>query len=255
VSGFAAFVRKEAIEIVRTWRIWVLPGILLVFAVTGPVTARYVGEIVGALAPGNMKEAFAAMPAPTYLDSYAQWIKNLSQIALFAVIIMYGGIVSSESKSGTAILVLTKPVSRAAFVAAKALVHSTFLAVTVLAGTLITWAGTVWMFGTAPAGALFAAAGAWTAFGVLFVCLMTLLSVLVGSQAGAAGIGLGAFAVISISALWEPLGTYSPAALAGQPALLAAGQSVAVGWPVATALVLSIALVGLAAAVFRRKEL
>jgi ABC-2 type transport system permease protein len=255
MSGFAAFVRKEATEIVRTWRIWVLPGILLFFALSGPVMAKYTAEIVAAAVPANMKEAFASMPAPTHLDSYAQWIKNLSQIALFGIIIMYGGIVSSESKSGTAVLVLTKPVSRAAFVVAKAFVHSAFLALTVLAGTLVTWAGTALMFGDAPAGPLFAAAGMWTALGVLFVSLMTLLSVLVGSQAGAAGIGLGVYAVISISALWEPLGTYSPAALVGQPALIAAGQSPAVAWPVATALALGVALTALAAAVFGRKEL
>jgi ABC-2 type transport system permease protein len=255
MSGFSAFVRKEASEIVRTWRIWVLPGILLFFALTGPVMAKYTAEIVAAAVPANMKDAFAAMPAPTYLDSYAQWIKNLSQIALFGIIIMYGGIVSSESKSGTAVLVLTKPVSRAAFVVAKALVHSVFLALTVLAGTLVTWAGTAVMFGAAPAGALFAAAGTWTVFGVLFVCLMTLLSVLVSSQAGAAGIGLGAYALVSISAALEPLAKYSPAALAGQPMAIAAGQGADVTWPIVTAVTLAIALVGLAAAAFRRKEL
>ena len=29
MSGTAVFARKEAMEILRTWRIWVLPGILL----------------------------------------------------------------------------------------------------------------------------------------------------------------------------------------------------------------------------------
>jgi ABC-2 type transport system permease protein len=255
MKGFAAFVRKEVVEIVRTWRIWVLPGILLVFAVTGPITARFTPEIVGAVGGDQMAAIAKVIPVPTYLDAYAQWIKNLSQIALFAIIIIYGGIVSSESKSGTAILVLTKPVSRVAFVVAKALVHSAFLAITVLAGTLVTWAGTLFIFGVAPTGPLFAAAGAWLVFGVLFVAIMTLLSVLLSSQAGAAGLGLGAFAIISLSAIWEPLGKYSPAALAGQPMAIAAGQPAQVAWPIVTSLVLAVALVALAAWSFRRKEL
>src|ERR1035437_11075744 len=37
MSGFAAFAGKEAREILRTWRIWILPGILLFFALTGQV--------------------------------------------------------------------------------------------------------------------------------------------------------------------------------------------------------------------------
>jgi ABC-2 type transport system permease protein len=255
MRGFAAFVRKEAVEILRTWRIWVLPGILLFFAVTGPVMARYTPEIVGAVGGSQVAAIVKAIPTPTYLDAYGQWIKNLSQIALFAIIIIYGGIVSAERKSGTAILVLTKPVSRSAFVVAKALVHSAFLALTVLVGTLITWGGTGIMFGKAPAGPLFASAGTWLVFGVLFVAVMTLLSVAISSQAGAAGVGLGVFALTSIAAIWKPLGTYSPAALVGSPTLLAAGKSVEVGWPIAASVLLAIVLVALAAWSFGRKEL
>jgi ABC-2 type transport system permease protein len=255
MNGFAAFVRKEAVEIFRTWRIWVLPGILLVFAVTGPLTAKYTPEILASVGGSQLSAIAKAIPAPTYVDAYAQWIKNLSQIALFAIIIIYGGLVSAESKSGTAILVLTKPVSRTAFVVAKALVHSLFLVLTVAVGTLITWAGTALLFGTAPAGDLVAAAGAWLVFGVLFLSIMTALSVLVSSQAGAAGIGLGVYALVSISAIWEPLAKYSPAALAGQPMAMAVGHGADVTWPIVTSVVLSVALVALAAVVFRRKEL
>ncbi len=253
MKGFAAFARKEAVEILRTWRIWVLPGILLFFALTGPVMAKYTPEIVK-MAAGSQMGGFT-LPPPVYTDSYAQWVKNLSQIALFALIIVYGGVISSERRSGTAALVLTKPVSRAAFVAAKMLVHAAFLSVTVCVGTLITWAGTALAFGEAPAGPLFASAGAWLAFGVLFLSLMTLLSAAMKSQAGAAGIGLGMYALISLTALWKPLGTYSPAALVGGPAELAAGKPFAAGWPVATSLMLAAALAALAAFVFKRKEI
>jgi len=95
----------------------------------------------------------------------------------------------------------------------------------------------------------------WLVFGVLFIALMTLLSVLIGSAAGAAGAGLGAYALVSIASIWKPLGTYSPAALASQPASLAAGKYVAVLWPVLTSLLLAVVLVVLAALSFRRKDL
>jgi len=253
MSGFAAFAGKEAREILRTWRIWVLPGILLFFAMTGPVLAKLTPQLVGALAGDQLKGL--VIPTPTYHDAYTQWIKNLSQIALFALIIIYASIISSERKSGTAVLVLTKPVSRTAFVIAKAAVHSAFLAVLVVAGTLLTWGVTAAVFGQAPGSALWSSSLVWLVFGVLFIALMTLLSVLIGSAAGAAGAGLGAYALVSIAAIWKPLGTYSPAALATMPSSLAAGKDVAVLWPVLTSLLLAAALFALASRAFRRSEL
>jgi hypothetical protein len=253
MNGFVVFAGKEVREILRTWRIWVLPGILLFFALTGPVLARFTPEIVGALAGSQL--GGLKLPTPTYLDSYTQWVKNLSQIALFALIIIYGSIISAETRSGTAVLVLTKPVSRTAFVIAKASVHSAFLAVLVVVGTLLTWGLTAAVFGQAPGSALWSSALVWLVFGILFIALMTLLSVLISSAAGAAGAGLGIYALVSIASIWKPLGSYSPAALATQPASLAAGKDAAVLWPVLTSLLLAAVLVASAAQVFRGKDL
>ncbi len=247
------FAHKEAREILRTWRVWVLPGILLFFALTGPVVAKFTPQFVGAVAGDQFKGL--VMPTPTYQDAYAQWIKNLSGIALFALIIIYGSIISSERRSGTAVLVLTKPVSRNAFIMAKAVVHSAFLAILVIAGSLITWGVTAAVFGQAPGSALWSASLVWLVFGVLFIALMILLSVLIDSAAGAAGAGLGAYALASIATIWKPLGTYSPVALMTVPRSLLAGKDAAVLWPVLTSLLLAVGLVTLAALAFRRTEL
>lgn len=253
MSGFTAFARKEAREILGTWRIGVLPGIVLFFAVTGPVLAELTPQLLGTLAADQFEGL--ALPTPTFQGSYGQWIKNLSGIVVFALIIVYGSVVSAERKSGTAVLVLTKPVSRTAFVLAKAVVHSAFLAVLVILGTLVTWGLTAVIFGQSPGSTLWSASFAWLVLGVLFVALMMLLSVLLGSAAGAAGAGLGAYVLVSVAAIWEPLGTYSPAALTKVPSALLAGGDVAVLWPVATSLALAFALFALAALVFRRSEL
>lgn len=85
---------------------------------------------------------------------------------------------------------------------------------------------------------------------------MTLLSVLISSPAGAAGAGLGAYALLAVGSLWEPLRSYSPAGITGHATALAAGADVPpLLWPVVTSLVLAVALVWLAALLFRRKEL
>jgi ABC-2 type transport system permease protein len=254
MSATLVFARKEALEIVRTWRIWVLPAIILFFAISAPLLARYTPEIIGAVAGDQL--GGITLPPGTYLDAYGQWIKNLSQITLFALIIIYGGIVSAETSSGTAILVLTKPMSRGAFVAVKAIIHSVFLAVLTVIGTLATWGLTAVVFGRAPAGPVWSSALIWLVLGVFSLASMTLFSVLIPSAAGAAGAGIGAFVILTIGSIWKPLSDHSPAGLAGQAAALAAGKPVPdLLWPVLVSLLLAAGLVVVAALVFRRKEL
>jgi ABC-2 type transport system permease protein len=59
------------------------------------------------------------MPAPTWLDAVGQYIKNLTQMSSFILIIIYMGIISKEKESGTIIFLLVKPVVRSNFIFAK----------------------------------------------------------------------------------------------------------------------------------------
>ncbi|WP_431277168.1 ABC transporter permease [Leifsonia poae] len=248
------FSRKEAFEILRTWRIYVLPAIFLLFAVTGPLLAKYTPELLTAVAGDQFSGL--RLPEPRVSDAYAQWIKNLSQIGLFALIIIYGGIVSSERRGGTAVLVLTKPLSRAAFVIAKAVVHGLYLSVVLIAGTLVTWGVSAAVFGDAPGGSLWAAALTWLVLALVYLSLMVFFSVLIPSAAGAAGAGLGVFVVFSVGGLWKPIADYSPAGLLGRATTLASGESTAsLLWPVLVSLLICAIAVALATLLFRRQEL
>ncbi len=60
------------------------------------------------------------VPPPTARDSYVQFMGNLGQLVIIAVIIAGAATISAERRAGTAVLVLTKPISRAGFVVAKA---------------------------------------------------------------------------------------------------------------------------------------
>ncbi|MDO8964305.1 MAG: ABC transporter permease subunit [Coriobacteriia bacterium] len=254
-DGFGAFVRKEMTEIVRTWRLFVLPGMALFFALTGPLTARYTEQLLRVAGGPQIAAIIAAMPAPTFFDAYGQWIKNLTQVVLIALIVIYGGIVSSERTSGTAVLVLTKPVSRQAFVAAKAFVHMLFIAAIVVVGTLITWGVTALVFGKAAPGPLWQAALSWLVLAWFFIGLMTLFSVLFGSQAGAAGAGIAAFAALSIASISPAAVLFTPAGLVVTPAAVAAGAAFPSAWPVVGSIVGTALLVALAASVFAGQEL
>jgi ABC-2 type transport system permease protein len=255
-DGFGAFVAKEFLEIVRTWRIWVLPGMALFFAFSGPAMAKWTPQILQSVA-GMPADAVIKLLGhePNVFDSYAQWIKNLSQVVFFALVIIYAGVISSERKSGTAVLVLTKPVSRSAFVLAKVLVHGVFITAITVAGTLVTWGMTVLVFGDAPGGPLWQASLSWLVLALFFLALMTLLSVLMDSQAGAAGVGIGVWAVLALIALAPAAVLFTPAGLLVSPMAVAEGAPFPSVWPVVGSFFAAGALVAWAAAAFRTKEL
>lgn len=253
MKGATRFLRKEALEIVRTWRIWVVPGLLLFFAITSPILAMLTPALLESVTQGQSGMQIS-IPDPTYVDAYAQWIKNLQQIVTFALLLTAGGMIAGERASGTAILVLTKPVSRAAFVITKYISNALLLSVFTVVGTLACWGVTYLTFGEAPPERLLASTAAWLGFALLMLALMTLFSSGLKTLA-AGGAGLGAFFAISILSLWGPALEYSPAGLYAAAGALLAGESVELLWPVlATVTVIGVVLAA-AIMVFRRQEL
>lgn len=254
MTAFPALARKEAQEIVHTWRVWVLPSIVLVFAVAGPPLAKVTPELLASLTPPGQQSV--TLPPATFADAYGQWVKNLSQLVLFAIIIMYGGLVSTEVREGTAAFILTKAVKRSTFITAKAAVHAAFIAATLGAGTLITWITTALVFGSAPAGPLWGAAAMMCLFAILLLAFIELFSVLIPAPAGAAGAGLGLYALLAVAAAWEPMAKFSPAGIPGLAASIASGQShQALAWPTVISLAAAGLAVAVAVAAFQRKEL
>ncbi len=254
MGGFGAFLKKELMEILRTWRIWVLPGIVLFMAISSPIIAQLTPALLKSVAQST-PGVVIRFPAPTPTDSYAQWVKDLSQIILIAVIIIAGGLVVGERKSGTAVMVLTKPVSRSGFVIAKTISEGLLVTVATLVGGGICWGLTLAVFGVAPLGQLFAMTGLWLLVAWMFVSLTVLFSVLVNSQAGAAGLGLLGYVVLSTLGAWGSARTYSPAGLLPAMGEMLAGRTPPLAWPIATTLLAIAAFITLSVAFFKAKEL
>ncbi len=253
MRGFVRFLGKEFTEITRTWRIWVVPGLLMFFALTSPVLALMTPALLESVVQGQQGVRIV-VPDPTYLDAYAQWLKNLQQIIAFALLLTAGGMIAGERASGTAILVLTKPVSRAAFVVAKFISQTVLLLAFTVIGAAACWVTTLVTFGEAPPIRLVESTAAWFGFAVLLLAFMTLFSAAFSTLA-AGGAGLGVFFALSVLQLWGPALEYSPAGLAAAAGDALAGRSVNVLWPVLTTVGLVLVLVLAAIAVFDRKEI
>jgi ABC-2 type transport system permease protein len=254
MKGFTVFLAKELWEIRRTWRIWVIPGLTIFFAISGPFIALLTPALVESLA-GSQPGIVIQVPDPTARDAFGQFLKNLSQIIMIALVITGAGSVSGERSAGTAILVLTKPLSRAAFILAKVVSQQMLLVGSTIVGVLVTVGVTAALFDQLPVGALIAATAIWLAFALFFAGVMVLCSVLFQARGAAAGAGLGFLFVVLILSAWEPVSRWTFAGLPGASAGALGGRPVFVVWPLVTALVALVAAVAAAVGIFAKKEI
>lgn len=256
MTGFLAFLRKELLEIRRTWRLWVIPGLLLFVGVTSPIIAALTPALLRSMAtrqPGVVIE----LPAPTALDAFAQFFKNLDQFVLLAVLISGAGAVSSERASGTAILMLTKPLSRGAFVTAKMASQFMLLLTSTLLGTAACLTVTAVAFSGVHPDRLMTAVALWLLYASLLIVVMTFFSAALRSRGAATGAGLAFYFLTLLVSNWPPAARYSFLGLlpAMGDALAGHRESLSLGWPVTTALA-AIVIGGVGAViVFRRQEL
>jgi ABC-2 type transport system permease protein len=254
MSAFRPFLRKELVEIRRTWRLWVIPGMLVFLGVTSPIIAAVTPALVRSMA-ASQRGVTIRIPPPTALDAYAQFIKNLDQFVLIAVVIAGAAVISGERASGTAILVLTKPLSRRAFVVAKVLSQVALLLAATALGTAACLATTAVVFDGSGAARLVTAVAVWLLYATLLIVVMTLFSAAFRSRGAASGAGLGYFFLTLLLASWGPMARYSFLGLIPATGHALVGQPMSLGWPVATALVGILVGVALAVRVFERQEL
>lgn len=252
MRGFSRFLGKEMTELARTWRLPVVGGVVLFFALSGPVLALLTPQLLESMQ--GQSGVIIQVPDPTWRDAYAQWIKNLTQIVAFVAIIAAAGSVAGEVAGSTTALVLTKPVSRTAFVVTKALALFGLVGAVVLVGAAATQAVTFVVFGEAPAAELWTSTLVWLAFAALLVAQAVFFSAILPTLA-AAGLGVGVFFAISLLALWGPAVRYSPVGLVTAPGELLASKNPELLWPLVTTALATGALVAIASAAFSRREL
>jgi ABC-2 type transport system permease protein len=253
MSGFGLLLRKEAREQIRTMRLLAVVAVFALFGLLSPVFARYVREIVEAIGGGQFQ---GMIPEPTVADAVIQFTKNIGQFGVLIAILVTMGSVATEKERGTAALLLTKPITRGAFIAAKIVAIGLLLAVAVAVAGILCWTYTTILFEPMPvAGFVGAVALIWLSL-MVFAALTFLASVATRSALVAGGIGFAAFLVVGILSALPTIGASMPTSLWGAADLLALGQ---VPDPLAGPVLVNVGIVlvavGLAWWSFRGQEL
>ncbi len=253
-GAFGTFLGKEARETFKTWRLWVLPGILVFLGLMSPALTKLTPELLKATAKSQPGVTITVAPQVAR-DAYLQFMGNLAQLVTIAVIVVGAATISAERKSGTAVLVLTKPISRAAFVVAKAISQLALLVCATIVGTALCVVTTVALFGGASVWPFVEAVALWLAFAAMVLMAMVMLSAAMRSQAPAIGAGIGLWIALLFVTGFPLLRDHSPAGLMAANDAALRGRDVALLWPLLTTAFAGLAFLAAAVWFMGRREL
>lgn len=137
-----AFCKKELQETWRTWKLPIMLIVFLIFGVMNPLMAKLTPEI---LKMSNLT-AKITLPAPTSLDSWTQFYKNMSQIGIYLFMMIFAGTVNHEVSEHTLINLVTKGLPRNAVIWSKWLVLWGQWLLLCTTSFLVTWGYTAFYF-------------------------------------------------------------------------------------------------------------
>ncbi|MFC4119839.1 hypothetical protein [Nonomuraea zeae] len=198
--------RLEWLRLVRTHRLIAILGAYLFFGLTGPLTARYLGEILGRIGTEGVRVDF---PTPVPADGIAQYTSNASQIGLLVVVLVAASALAFDARREMAVFLRTRVRGVAAIILPAYVVTAGAAVSGLVLGTAAAWYETAVLLGDLPpvrmliglaAGALF------LGFAVALTALAAAVTRSVAATAGAALAALLALAVVDgiTGAAWLP---------------------------------------------------
>jgi ABC-2 type transport system permease protein len=222
MDGFAIFLRKELRESLRTNRLLVVVAIFAVLGIISPLAAKYTPELLKSLGTGSGGVTII-LPTPTVRDAIAQFIKNVAGTGIFVAVLLPMGLVAREKERGTAAFVLSKPLSRPAFLTAKLVALGLTLTAGVAIGALATYWYTALLFTPISVAGFLAASLLVLLYLLVYASFTFLGSTLVRAQLPAAGIGLVGWIIVSILSIFPDIKKFTPEGLLDPASALALG--------------------------------
>jgi ABC-2 type transport system permease protein len=224
MNAFFAFFKKEVCELTRTHKLTVLGLVFLLFGIMSPLAAKFMPEILLSALPEGMT---ITLPEPSAMDSWGQFFKNISQMGMIVLVILFGGIMSNELSRGTLTHLLTKGLSRKTVILSKFTAAGLAWTAAYVLCLVTTFAYTVYFWPDDTVQSLLTALlGLWV-FGLLLLSVLLLGGVIFKNNYGSL-LFAGAFvAVLNLLNLLRPLQPLNPVLLTSGSMALLSGQRAA----------------------------
>ena len=227
MKGLGALLRKELVEQFRTYRLLIVGGIFIFFGITTPLTLKYLPEIIKFAGEQQMK---IEIPPPTAAQSLVEYTGTIGQIGVLVAVLMAMGAIANELKHGTALMTLSKPVSRGAFVSSKLIALSTSFIAAMIVASIFCFAYTVLLIESADVMDFIGANLLLGLFLIFCLSVTLLFSGFFKSSLAAGGISIGILIALAAFSAIPVFGDYMPGKLLGWGNNLINGTSDTYWW-------------------------
>ncbi|RPI84423.1 MAG: hypothetical protein EHM41_13445 [Chloroflexi bacterium] len=117
LSIFFSAVRKEIVQQWRTKRFLVIMAVFLLFGLGSPMLVKIMPELIKS-EPGG-EELIKLLPPPSTTEAMSSYIDMIGSFGFLLAILSGMNAIAGEKESGTAGLILSKPMPRWAFILSK----------------------------------------------------------------------------------------------------------------------------------------
>lgn len=206
--------RLEWLRLVRTKRLVALAGVYLFFGIVGPITARYLAEIVDRFGG----EVTVIFPDPVPSDGIAQYVANASQVALLVAIVAAAGALTVDSLPEMSIFLRTRLPTAAGLVVPRYVVAAGAVCGAYALGAGAAWYETGVLLGSVPVGGMLAGTGLHLVYLCFAVALVAAIGTRLRSVVGTVGISVVVLLALPIVGIPEAIGRWLPSHLVGAQA-------------------------------------
>lgn len=213
--------RVEWLRLVRTHRVWVVVGIYVFFGVVGPVSARYLPELVERFA-GDVQ---ITVPAPTPAAGMAQFGSNAAQLGLLAVLVVAAGALTFDARPSWATFLRTRDPGLRRTVVPRVTVPAALAVVALVAGTATATVVTAALLGAPPLGDVVLGALFGSVYLVFAVAVVAGAASLARTAVSTVLLAVGVLLALPLLQLIPTVGDWAPSRLLGAGDALLAGTA------------------------------
>jgi ABC-2 type transport system permease protein len=213
--------RLHWLRLTRTARLWTLLGLYVFFGVLGPLSARYLAEIIRA-AGGGLE---VKVPDPTPIDGMVQFIGNAGQLGVLAIVIVGAGALAVDARPEWGAFLRTR-VHRATDLVVPGAIVTTAVAIGAsLAGTAVAWVGTEILLGSLDAPRMLVGVVLSSLYVAFVVGVTAAAAAVTRSTLSTVLIAVGVLIALPVLALLPPVEPWMPSELLGAPVDVLAGRA------------------------------
>lgn len=222
MRGYLAFTKKELLESLRTYKLFLMLMIFVFFGILAPLTAKFTPQLLESLMTEGMQITVAD---PTALDSWVQFFKNSSQLGFVVLTILFSSMMSNEFEKGTLVNMLTKGLPRSTVILSKFTVSSLIWTLSYVVSFVITYMYTAYFWSGDEVTHLFFSVACLWVFGLLLLAVSLLGGVLFRSSYGCLMFVAGFVAVLFLLNIIPSFQNYNPVELMSRNLELLSGAA------------------------------